>query len=288
MRELLPNRDIDLREQGGLIFYEEAHQYFNAEGIQYTGMTTFLKDFGEKFDAEKTARYKAIKDSFTWIQMKNLKNRIEAELSEPRKTAWTKVHLYYHKVLAGRDPDLARRVRSRKEELLEEWEQSTVDGSLEHDRREKDVIENGYTWKGKHYPYSNKSILEVTQDDVCVIPEIMVWDHDLQMCGLVDLPIFDKGVIHILDYKTNKKIESEGFMNRMMTGAFSEHPDCNKSKYSAQLYGYQKMACDLTGFKVGECWLISTASQKYYRQEDEFIECTDMTTEIINAFTKKK
>jgi hypothetical protein len=130
--------------------------------------------------------------------------------------------------------------------------------------------------------------VEVTQDDVCVIPEIMVWDHDLQMCGLVDLPIFDKGVIHILDYKTNKKIESEGFMNRMMTGAFSEHPDCNKSKYSAQLYGYQKMACDLTGFKVGECWLISTASQKYYRQEDEFIECTDMTTEIINAFTKKK
>ena len=73
MSELLPNRDIDLREAGGLIFYEEEHAYYNADGIKYTGMTTFLKEFGAPFMAEDTARYKAIKESLSDGQMKKLK-----------------------------------------------------------------------------------------------------------------------------------------------------------------------------------------------------------------------
>ena len=124
----------------------------------------------------------------------------------------------------------------------------------------------------------------ITKDDCCVVPEIMVWDHDSELCGLADLPIFDKGVVHILDYKTNKKIDKSGFMGAKMKGVFSMHPDSKTSKYSAQLYGYQKMACDITGFKAGECWIISTKSEKYNRPKDIFIECIDMSKEIRKAF----
>tara|TARA_R110000796_G_scaffold192641_1_gene309296 strand:+ start:9423 stop:10307 length:885 start_codon:yes stop_codon:yes gene_type:complete len=283
-KELLPNRDIDLREAGGLIFYEKEHAYYNADGVKYTGMTTFLKAFeGENFDADKTSKYKAIKEVLSDVQMKKLKAIITKELHEPSRTAWTKVHLFFEK-LCDNSTTFAISLPAKQQEFLDAWEKSAVDGSIEHDKREKEIMEHGVTWNGKYYPFMNKNILEITKDDVCVIPEIMVWNHETQLCGLIDLPIFDKGVCHILDYKTNKQIEKSGFMGRKMKQAFKFHPDCNFSKYSAQLHGYQKMACELTGFEPGECWIISTASKEYKRKEDVFIECIDMSTEINEAF----
>ena len=284
MSELLPNRDIDLREAGGLIFYEEEHAYYNADGIKYTGMTTFLKEFGAPFMAEDTARYKAIKESLSDGQMKKLKVLITTKLGEPSRTAWTKVHLFYDKFIEGNNATLSKEISDKRQAILDDWALSTEKGSIEHDKREKEVIENGVTWNGKYYPYLNKNILEITKDDVGVIPEIMVWDHSTQLCGLIDLPIFDKGICHILDYKTNKKIDKTGFMGKKMFKSFKLHPDCNLSKYSAQLHGYQKMACELTGFKAGECWIISTASIEHKRKEDVYIECIDMSKEINEAF----
>ena len=284
MSNILPNRDIDLRDRGGLVFYEDSHTYFNADGVQYTGMTTFMKQFeGEAFDAEKTARYKAIKEILPEEQFKNLKKLITNKLHTPSREAWTKVHLFYDK-LCESSIELGDKLRDKKQEILEGWTKASTDGSIEHDKREKEVIENGITWNGKYYPYMNKTILDVTKDDVCVIPEILVWNHETQLCGLVDLPIFDKGKIHILDYKTNKKIETTGFQGRTMTGPFRLHQDCSLSKYSGQLHGYMKMACDLTGFERGECWIISTANVDYKRSNDIFIECVDMSGEINEAF----
>jgi len=281
---IMPSRDIDLRDRGGLVFYEKTHSYYNADGVKYTGMTTFLKSFeGESFDAEKTARYKAIKESLSEIQFKKLKNLITTKLNEPSRTAWTKVHLFYDK-LCNSSESLSKSITEKRQEILDSWEKSSTDGSIEHDKREKEIIENGLTWNGKYYPYINKTILDITKDDVCVIPEIMVWDHESKICGLIDLPIFDKGTINILDYKTNKKIDSTGFLGRTMTGPFKLHPDCNLSKYSGQLHGYMKMACKLTGFNKGECWIISTASIDHERKKDIFIQCVDMSKEIDEAF----
>ena len=73
-------------------------------------------------------------------------------------------------------------------------------------------------------------------------------------------------------------------MNKVMSGVFRKFKDCNFSKYSAQLSGYQKMACDLTGFEPGEKWIIHTANEKYKRKSDAFIECIDMNKEIEIAF----
>ena len=280
---LLPSRDIDLRDRGGLIFYEDTHSYFNADGVKYTGMTTFLKQFVEEFRAEETAKYKAIKESLSPSTFSKLKDIVISKKLATSRTAWQHVHIYFE-ALCEKNEVLKQKLETKKQEILDEWAQSTTEGSIEHDKREKEVIENGITWNGKYYPYSNKTILDLTEDDVCVIPEIMVWDHEKQLCGLIDLPIFDKGVVHILDYKTNKKIDMSGFQGKKMKGIFKNHDDCNHSKYSAQLYGYQKMACELTGFKPGECWIISTASKKYKRPEDVFIKCTDMSKEIDLAF----
>jgi hypothetical protein len=287
IKDLMPDRNIDLRSVGGLIFNEEEHSYHNADGIRYMGMTTFLKQYSEPFDAEGTARYKAIKDNLDVNQMKKLKALITSKLNEPSRTAWTKVHLFYDKLVESND-FLKNKLPETRQMYLDQWNKSSADGSVEHDKREKDVIDNGVTWNGKYYPYMNKNILEVTKDDVCVIPEIMVWDHDKQLCGLIDLPIFDKGVIHILDYKTNKKIEKMGFMGKKMFGPFRFFPDANFYKYSAQLNGYMKMACDITKFEPGETWIISTASKEYKRKEDIYMQCENMMKEINEAFATFK
>lgn len=274
MSLILPSRDIDLRSRGGLLFSEQNHTYVNDKGEKYTGMSTFVKNFGELFDQEATARYKAIKN----ILPTDIFNKLKKKAG-----GWQNVHLYFDK-LCNKSIDLEKKLYTEKEAILEEWEQSTLDGSVEHDKREKDVIENGITWNGKHYPYANKTILDLTPDDVCVVPEIMVWDHSTKLCGLADVPIFDKGVVHILDYKTNKEITMKGFQNKIMKGPFHGVPDCSHGKYSAQLHGYLKMACDLTGFQRGECVIIHTASEKYERKEDKYIPCLDLSTHIDEAF----
>lgn len=284
---IMPDRNIDLRSVGGLIFNEEQHSYHNADGIRYTGMTTFLKPFCGIFNADETASYKAIKDNLDANKMKKLKQLITSKLNEPSRTAWTKVHLFFDK-LCESSTHLEKVLPETKQMYLDQWDKASSDGSVEHDKREKEVMENGVTWNGKYYPYMDKNILEVTKDDVCVIPEIMVWDHKTQLCGLIDLPIFDKGVVHILDYKTNKKIEKNGFMGKKMSGPFRFCPDSNFYKYSAQLCGYQKMACDITGFGKGECWIISTASVEHKRKEDIYMECEDLSKEIDEAFATFK
>lgn len=274
MSLLLPNRDLDLRDRGGLMFTEHNHKYVNLHGEIYTGMSTFIKAFGEPFNQEATARYKAIKEVLPTDIFNTLKKKVGG---------WENVHLYFDK-LCNKSIDLEKKLYAKKQAILEEWEQSTIDGSAEHDKREKDVIENGITWNGKHYPYVNKTILDLTPEDVCVIPEIMVWDHSTKLCGLADIPIFDKGVVHILDYKTNKEITTTGFQNAIMKGPFNGVPDSSLGKYSAQLHGYMKMACELTGFKRGECVIIHTASEKYERSEDKYIPCLDLSTHIDEAF----
>lgn len=274
MAELLPNRDIDLRSQGGLLFREADHTYENDKGEIYTGMSTFIKQYAKPFDGEATARYKAIKEVLPTGIFTKLKKKVGG---------WQNVHKYYD-LLREKNPNLKDKLHETKEGFFADWAQSTLEGSIEHDRREKEVLENGVTWNGKFYPPLNKNILEITKDDVGVVPEIMVWNHETKLCGLADLPIFDAGVVHMLDYKTNKEITMKGFMGATMTGPFNGIPDCSLGKYSGQLHGYLKMACDLTGFERGECIIIHTANEKYKRKEDKYIPCLDLSSHIDDAF----
>jgi hypothetical protein len=274
MTNQLPNRDIDLRPVGGLLFEEETHSYFNADGVKYTGMTTFLKPYFSPFDQEATARYKSIKENLSTKSFNTIKEKVGG---------WENVHLTYD-ALMKKNARLAENLETVKLEILQEWEDKVTEGSLEHDRREKEVIENGYVYNDIFFPYADKNILELTDKDCCVIPEIMVWDHERQICGLIDLPLFYYGTIHILDYKTNQKIEKQGFMGKKCTSPITHLQDCNYIKYSLQLEGYLEMACNLTGFKKGDTYIIHTANARYNRNKDRHIKCANVRKEILQLF----
>ena len=127
MSNILPNRDLDLRKRGGLVFYEKEHAYYNADGIKYTGMTTFLKAFCAPFKADETAKYKAIKNSLPEQKFKDLKKLIVSKLNESNFTAWSKVHLFYEKICES-NPTLGAKIVKEKENILADWTNSTNEG----------------------------------------------------------------------------------------------------------------------------------------------------------------
>ena len=268
---LLPQRDVDLRHLGGLMFEEETHSYYNADGVKYGGVTTLLSKYkSQKFNSENTARYKAMKDYLP----KNIFDRLKKMAG-----GWENAHTYYEKV-CNKGEEYLSNLERIKNEYLEEWKNKTISGSETHDNRERDIIKNGFYHNGKLYPYLNKNILEITKDDVGVCTEILLWNHNIQLAGLADIVIFDKGKFYILDFKTNKEIKRTGFMGRKLLPPFDNLPECEFSIYSLQLNIYAYMIWELSGCEYVDAHLISTKSEEYDRDEDVYIECMDLWDEI--------
>lgn len=272
--KLLPQRDIDLRSVGGLIFNEEDHSYHNADGIRYTGVTTLLSKYKLGFDSDAMSKYKSLKDFLPEDKFAQLKKHAGG---------WENVYKFYEKV-CSKSEEYQIGLEKIKTAYLTEWDLAgktgSEDGSLEHDLREKDVMENGFLFKGKHYPYSNKNITEITDKDCCVCTELLLWDHNNKIAGLADIVVFDNGVFHILDFKTNKKIGKYGFNGAKLLSPFSDLPECEYSIYTLQLNIYSYMIEKLSQLKKGESWLINTASVKHNRSEDIYIECDDMRDRV--------
>lgn len=268
---LLPNRDIDLRDLGGLVFNEKYHSYHNSDGIKYTGVTTLISKYkSQKFNADNTSKYKAMKDYLP----KKIFDRIKEMAG-----GWENTHTYYERV-CNKGDEYSINLERIKKEYLDSWKNKTISGSEEHDERERNIMENGFYHNGKLYPYLNKNILEITKDDVGVCTEILVWNHKLKLAGLADVVIFDKGKFYILDFKTNQEIKRTGFMGRKMLSPFDNLPECEFSIYSLQLNIYAYMISDLSGCEYIDAHLISTKSEEYNRPEDVFIECLDLREEV--------
>lgn len=193
-------------------------------------------------------------------------------------------------------PKLYKKIMKRIPELKQEWIDTNLravtEGSAEHDKREQQIYDDGgYEWNGIWFEYiEGKNIMTVTAEDTCVIPECMVWNHEMKLGGLADIFLFHKGTIYVLDYKTNAsvdlvpKISNKKFWT-YMTGVCSELLDLNFFHYSLQLKIYQEMALMLRpDFKAGVNIIIHTTSDTHYRYEDAIIECHDVSEIVPKMF----
>lgn len=191
-------------------------------------------------------------------------------------------------------PHIYESIIIKSKELKAEWKETNriavEEGSAAHDKREQQIrSDKGYTYNGVFYKYiKDKTILNVTVDDVIVIPECMVWNHEMKLGGLADIFLFNKGVITVLDYKTNREIERSSDFPKYMYGPCSELLDLNYYHYSLQLKMYQLMAIMLRPeFSIGENRIIYTANARHYRDEDEIMPCHDVqriTVIVIEIF----
>lgn len=196
-------------------------------------------------------------------------------------------------------PELYDKILEHKQWLLNKWEEinlrATTEGTIEHDKREQEIYTNGgYEHEGVWYDYvEGKNITNVTVDDRIVIPECMVWNHDMELGGLADIFLFNKGVINVLDYKTNRSIDikpdlPEPFW-KYMTGPCSSLLDLNFYHYSLQLKIYQRMAIMLRPeFSAGINVIIHTTSDTHYRYEDALYDCHEVNDIVTDIFEELK
>lgn len=298
------DRTIDLTHIGGIKFEESNHRYTNNNNIVYKGVTTLLKDYEHHFDDKIGAINSAIKSviigQFGEEKFNILKNKCkEDEINEykglisyeEKKLIFGHSFLYKKlEAIINKYPELKEKIELQRVQFLKEWKDKSDEsirlGSLEHDIREQKIKEDGYWFNGVHYKYiEGKNILNVTTDDVIVIPECLVWNHNVKLGGLADVFLFNKGFITVHDYKTNEEIEMESFMKKKMKGCCSKLMDCSYFHYSLQLRIYQQMALDLRKeFKKSDNHIIHTASEKYNRKEDTIIKCFNVDNEVENIF----
>lgn len=309
---LTQDRTIDLTHLGGIKFEEEKHRYSNIDNVTYTGITTLLHKYCEPFDVDRISMNKAIKniiiaeygqENFDKLKKQVYKEQLDNfrekfygdDLNEKLKYLIGHDYLYTKtEALRKKKPSTYEKVIKEQERLKIEWQetstQSSTEGTIEHDKREQDIKANGYTFNGKFFEYNpDKNILNVTVNDRIVIPECLVWNHDLMLGGLADIFLFDKGKIIVQDYKTNAKIEYESFKRKKMLGVCKRLMDTNFSHYSLQLRIYQEMAIRLRPeFKKGSNTIILTSSVRHGRENDELIECCKVEKEVNDIFDELK
>jgi len=112
-----------------------------------------------------------------------------------------------------------------------------------------------------------------------------VWNHDMKLGGLADIFLFNKGIIYVLDYKTNASIDITTQFEKHMTGPCSSLLDLNYYHYSLQLKIYQRMAIMIQPtFTSGKNVIIHTTSDTHYRYVDKLFDCHEVNDIVTNIF----
>lgn len=195
-----------------LYFKEEGHIYKSLEDdIQWTSVTSFIGKFKKPFDAKGVAN----------------------KVSKNKKSKWY-----------GIPP----------EKILDIWkaegERATTLGTWYHNQRENDIISLGEMERNGLVVPIIKPIIE---DGVKyapeqklkdgIYPEHFVYLKSAGICGQIDYLEVVNSIINIKDYKTNKEIKTESYVNwegisDKMAAPLNHLDDCNFYHYALQMSIY--------------------------------------------------
>lgn len=126
--------------------------------------------------------------------------------------------------------------------LVEQWDKIAEEGTLIHNEIEqfiKNQVDEPTREKSK---VAIEWIKKNFTDRYDVFSEVIIYSKELALAGSIDILLYDKEekTYKILDWKTNKKIETTSFRNRMGTHkASSNLMDCNYTHYAIQLSLYR-------------------------------------------------
>jgi hypothetical protein len=201
-----------------IYFTEAGHKYLSNDGdnIEWTSVTTLLELFTEEFDERKVASKCSTGEGKT-------------------------------KKYIGLSVD----------DILDIWskenKRATDLGSRYHYKKEKQLIDNPLQEReGLVYPVyppimsGDKKLSIPQQLTEGIYAEHMMFLKSAKICGQSDRVEIIKNYIDVYDHKTNKKLEFEGFKNRLgvskkMLRILKHLDDCNFIHYSLQLSIYMYM-----------------------------------------------
>ena len=199
-----------------LIFKPEKHEYSSLgdDNISWTSVTSFISKFKKPFDADTIA----------------------VKSSKSKKSKWY-----------GMTPEQI------KEAWSNESKRATDLGTWYHNQREADIcglqtIEREGFEVPIFKPVEVDGVKHAPEQKLKegVYPEHMVYLKSAGLCGQSDLVEVVNGKVNITDYKTNKEIKTESFVNwdgisQKMNPPISHLDDCNYFHYSLQLSIYLYM-----------------------------------------------
>jgi ATP-dependent exoDNAse (exonuclease V) beta subunit len=196
-----------------IVFRASNHSYTSIEddSIFWTSVTSLVSNFKEAFDAEGVAQ----------------------KVSKNKKSKWY-----------GLTP----------KEILEAWDSESKRamelGTFYHNQREADLCSFSSIQKdGKDLPIFTPIEKEGVKYapsqklDEGVYPEHMVYLKSAGICGQSDLVEVVNGKVYITDYKTNKEIKTESYVNwegvsKKMLAPVNHLDDCSFNHYALQLSIY--------------------------------------------------
>jgi hypothetical protein len=200
-----------------IIFKPETHSYVSVdpnENIQWTSVTSVISKLKKPFDAEAIA----LKSS------KNKKSKWYGMTPEAIKEAWKNesqkaINLgtwYHHQ----REKDLLSCESISREDCIIPIVKPIEDGGLKLAPEQK--LQDG------------------------IYPEHLVYLKSAGICGQADRVEIVNGRVNIYDYKTNKEIKKESYVNwegisEKMLAPINHMDDCNLVHYGLQLSFYMYM-----------------------------------------------
>ena len=194
------------------------------------------------FKAEKHEYISTGEESIPWISVTSLLSPLKSEFDDP--TVAAKSSKKKNSKWFGLDPLVIQEIWSK------EAKRATDLGTWYHDQREKDICgHDTFTMNGYELPVIMPDVVDgvkhapIQRLEPGIYPEHLVYLKSAGICGQSDLVTCYNGKINILDYKTNKKINTEGFVNwegkrSMMKDPVSHLDDCHLMHYALQLSIY--------------------------------------------------
>lgn len=194
-----------------LKFTPHNHKYTSEDGKDWLSVTSLLSNFKQPFDADTIA----VKSS------KNKKSKWYGMTPEEIKLAWKA-----------------------------EADRATTLGTWYHNQREGDIC--SFETMERHgvtipifKPIEKEGVKYSPEQKLKdgIYPEHMVYLKSAGICGQSDLVEVVDSTVHITDYKTNKEIKTEGYVNWEGVSQKMSHPvshldDCHLNHYALQLSMY--------------------------------------------------
>ena len=197
-----------------IVFNADDHSYksLDDDNIDWISVTTLVSHFKNPFDAEAIAK----------------------KVSKNKKSKWYDI-----------DPKIIQEIWDN------ESKRATDLGTFYHNQRETDLcsfasIEREGVTVPVFKPVEKEPGIKVApfqKLDIGIYPEHMVYLRSKGICGQSDLVEVVNGKVNIIDYKTNKEIKMQSYVNwegisEKMLPPVSNLDDCNFNHYALQLSIY--------------------------------------------------
>ena len=238
-------------------FFPDDHHYeCNGKRIG-TSVTTLIHEYTNPFDKEKVSKKISLKTGRP--QEEILKDwELENRFSTIKGTL---VHEYAQGLWNG-------------EEVLPNYE-NIKDIDI---NRLKKAFEASKVQAQKFYN-DYKDTFEVVKD------EFIVGSLEYDIAGSIDNLFLNKenGNLVMIDYKTNKKIDTESFNHVKMLYPLDSLDDCNYSHYSLQLNIYKILIEKYTSIKVKNVFIVYFDETKDMYQKFRILNLQDLSKKLLES-----